>query len=393
MASPQLSESDWDRMNKLKFFGYGTVAFSGLTCLLFPMSVVKTRMQVEAARGGAGARGSSNPIVQMAHTFRHVVRSEGVGGLYRGITTVLGAALPARIVYLSVLEAAKAGVGRAAQPLELSPAQVAAVSSSGGGLAASLATQAIVVPQDVISSRMMVQGSAASSGSVAYYRGPVDAIRQIVAAEGVRGLYKGFTMSVATYAPSSAIWWGSYGTYKHLFEETLLSVRGGKRAVGGGDACAGRDATARAQGQCEGVHGAVASSAADGQGHAPGVADCGRQAAAHLTYYEGLGVQAAAGFCAGLTSGTLTNPLDVIKTRLQVLQDSGGSESGGGGKRMTIRSVASDLWRAEGVAGFTRGIVPRTANVCAWGTCMVVTYEALKTLSMRPESDVDAQQT
>ena len=193
---------------------------------------------------------------------------------------------------------------------------------------------------DVVSSRLQVQPSAAAVASTAaatgtkavYYRGPVDAVRQIVASEGVLGLYRGFTMSILTYAPSSAVWWGSYGTYK-----SLLS-----RACGG---AGGR-----------------------GSGQAP------------PSDRVDTSIQMAAGFCAGLTSGTLTNPLDVIKTRLQVL-----TTDGAHGDRPTIRSVAGGLWQQQGAAGFMRGIVPRTANVCLWGTSMVVVYESLKALSMRPE--------
>lgn len=40
-----------------------------------------------------------------------------------------------------------------------------------------------------------------------------------------------------------------------------------------------------------------------------------------------MGVQTASAVCAGLTSSVFTNPLDVIKTRLQVIQQSCGPGS------------------------------------------------------------------
>ena len=35
------------------------------------------------------------------------------------------------------------------------------------------------------------------------------------------GLYRGFTASVATFVPSSAIWWGAYGGYQKFIWQQL----------------------------------------------------------------------------------------------------------------------------------------------------------------------------
>lgn len=40
--------------------------------------------------------------------------------------------------------------------------------------------------------------------------------RHVIATEGVLGLYRGFGMSIATFVPSSGIWWGSYGAFQKL---------------------------------------------------------------------------------------------------------------------------------------------------------------------------------
>ncbi|KAJ7559668.1 hypothetical protein O6H91_04G095500 [Diphasiastrum complanatum] len=42
------------------------------------------------------------------------------------------------------------------------------------------------------------------------YHGGIDALGSILRSDGVRGLYRGFGMSVLTYAPSNALWWASY---------------------------------------------------------------------------------------------------------------------------------------------------------------------------------------
>ena len=58
----------------------------------------------------------------------------------------------------------------------------------------------------------MIQGTPEATK----YSGGIDAVRKILKVDGVRGLYRGFGMSVMTYSPSSAIWWGSYGASQRL---------------------------------------------------------------------------------------------------------------------------------------------------------------------------------
>lgn len=59
-----------------------------------------------------------------------------------------------------------------------------------------------------VSQRLMVQGYS----SHANYNGGFDVACKILKSEGIRGLYRGFGLSAITYAPSGAVWWGSYGS-------------------------------------------------------------------------------------------------------------------------------------------------------------------------------------
>ena len=58
----------------------------------------------------------------------------------------------------------------------------------------------------------MVQGTPGATK----YNGSMDAISKILKADGIRGLYRGFGMSMMTYAPSSAVWWAAYGSSQRL---------------------------------------------------------------------------------------------------------------------------------------------------------------------------------
>lgn len=50
--------------------------------------------------------------------------------------------------------------------------------------------------------------------------------RQIVQSEGIWGLYRGFGMSIATFVPTSGIWWGAYGAYQKLiWKQVQIAVK------------------------------------------------------------------------------------------------------------------------------------------------------------------------
>lgn len=55
-------------------------------------------------------------------------------------------------------------------------------------------------------------------------------------------MYRGFGLSVLTFVPSSALWWGAYGGYQKLVWQQIDKWRGGD---GTGSASQGGDVTQR----------------------------------------------------------------------------------------------------------------------------------------------------
>jgi len=80
------------------------------------------------------------------------------------------------------------------------------------------------------------------------------------------------------------------------------------------------------------------------------------------------------GLGAGVAGNSLTNPIWMVKTRMQLLADTGAGQVAYGG----YRDAVSSIYREEGVGGFYRGI---TASYwgCAEGSVQFVLYERLKT--------------
>ncbi|GMP28621.1 hypothetical protein CsSME_00004088 [Camellia sinensis var. sinensis] len=290
------TEINWDKLEKTKFFVVGAGIFTGVTVALYPVSLIKTRLQV--ASKDAGERGAFSII-------RGILRTDGIPGLYRGFGTVVTGAIPTRIIFLTALETTKAATFRLVEPFKLSKPTQAAIANGVAGMAAAVCSQAVFVSQ-----KLMVQGYSGH----ATYNGGLDVPRKVLKVDGIRGLYRGFGLSVMTYSPSSAVWWASYGSSLFLGHGTT-----------------------------------------EHEESAPSL-------------WTIVSVQAAGGIFAGATASCITTPLDTIKTRLQVM---------GHEKKLTVREVVEGLVADDGWKGLYRGLGPRFFTMSAWGTSMILSYEYL----------------
>ena len=203
MAHAQPPEVTWEQLDKRRFLQNGLVLFTSVTTALYPLTVIKTRQQADRLPPDGG----------MLSAVRKLARAEGLRGLYRGYSTVVVGTLPIRGLYLSVLEVTKARCRAWEAPAALPEALRTGAADFVAGATASCVTQCLVIPVDVISQRLMVQGSVQVGGSQpdVVYRNGWAAARGIVKTEGLAGLYRGAGASLAIFVPSSGLWWGAYG--------------------------------------------------------------------------------------------------------------------------------------------------------------------------------------
>lgn len=242
--------------------------------------------------------------------FWKILKAEGTRGLYRGF-----------MVNTFTLISGQAYV----TTYELVRKYVSCYSSNNtikslvAGGAASLVAQSITVPIDVVSQQLMVQGQGCQLTRFKLKPRKVtfgqtrDIVVQIFHADGFRGFYRGYVASLLTYIPNSAIWWPFY----HFYAERLSRL-------------------------------------------AP--VDC-----PHLL------LQAVAGPMAAATASTLTNPMDVVRARVQVEG------------RSSVMETFKQLLAEEGVWGLTKGLSARIISSLPTSVMIVIGYETLKRLSLRPE--------
>ncbi|EDL15282.1 RIKEN cDNA B430110G05, isoform CRA_b, partial [Mus musculus] len=247
--------------------------------------------------------------------FVKILRADGVAGLYRGFLVNTFTLISGQC-YVTTYELTRKFVADYSQSNT--------VKSLVAGGSASLVAQSITVPIDVVSQHLMMQrkgekmgrfqvhGNLEGQGVIAFGQ-TKDIIRQILRADGLRGFYRGYVASLLTYIPNSAVWWPFY----HFYAEQLSRL-------------------------CP-------------------------QECPHIVF------QAISGPLAAATASILTNPMDVIRTRVQV--------EGKSSIVLTFRQLMAE----EGPWGLMKGLSARIISATPSTIVIVVGYESLKKLSLRPE--------
>merc|ERR1711935_440915 len=177
----------------------------------------------------------------MAHGIRHVLRTEGYGGLYRSFPVTLAANVPYGMIMVSTNEFLKHVLSSSGSSTEFD-LHVSLMAGCGAGFVAS----AITTPLDRVKTRLQTQAMGngtygadssacrkrtecrgpmtqarylATTSSPARYVGWRDSLQSILRQEGAMGLCRGMLPRVMMHSPAVAISWTSYeGAKKYLSE-------------------------------------------------------------------------------------------------------------------------------------------------------------------------------
>ena len=254
---------EWDDLDKKRFYVIGPGLFMFVRGTIYPFNLIKTRLFMQE---------QTSIYSGMIDAFYKVVKREGFRGLFKGFPfSTLG--LISGQIYLTTYEIVRGYFS----------SYRSEVKGLIAGASATLVGQTITVPIDVVTQILMMQGQVVSTKgrqktngyvvvkNVDYIipkretiklRGSLSILKDILKKEGIRGLYRGYHVSLLTYAPSSGLWWAFYGGfYKKSKEIKLLSSEKIPIPL----------------------------------------------------------VQAVCGMSSGLLAAILTNPLDVFRTRYQVI--------------------------------------------------------------------------
>lgn len=275
-----------------------------------PLDVVKVRLQLERNRVASGDAGTGGKPPGMVRTGLNIVKGEGVTALWSGLGPSLARGFffgGARLGLYTPIKAALCGDTKPSLEMKILSG------SLSGGLAA-----AVTSPIELIKTRLQAAGAArrmavagaGSSGAAIMVEPPrssMGVIRAVVAADGVAGLWK--------------------GAMPGLIRSSILTA----------SQCATYDEVKRRVVQYSGLK-------------------------------DGLHVHLSSSMIAGLVTTTITNPIDVIKTRMFT----------GGSKYSGAIACASDVLRNDGLAGFMKGWSASYARLGPHTVIMFLTAEQLR---------------
>lgn len=183
---------EWHQLEKKKYFLFMNVYMLTTNAVLFPVELVKTRLQLQRTK--ALYKNTLDVVYK-------TVKNEGFLGLYKGFPVSQFGVLTGHI-YASSYEISRE---------QFSTLQNAARGFLAGGLAAAL-EQTFINPVDVICQRMMVEGQGERNKQRVTLRSVV-IVKRVLKEHGVFGFYRGFTASLMVEGLWSATWWASYGFY------------------------------------------------------------------------------------------------------------------------------------------------------------------------------------
>ncbi|GAP88728.1 putative solute carrier family 25 member 40 [Rosellinia necatrix] len=272
--------------------------------------------------------------------MRKISRNEGFTTLWRGLSPTLLMAIPANIIYFTGYDWLR--FNKKSPISRFSRDDLKAVTA---GSTARILAVAAVSPVELFKTRLQASAGSTATG---HLKDTVKGIREMVAENGYRSLWRGITLHLWRDVPFSGLYWLGYETVR----KGLADMRRERRGRSLSDDL-GFQSQERARSQSEENHTAV------------------------------LVDSLTAGALSGAIASMVTMPFDVGKTRTQVYQDSSKKAAASAGQALAPEegNMARLLWhifRTEGVAGLWTGWIPRTLKVAPACAIMISSYEVGK---------------
>ncbi|XP_050406183.1 solute carrier family 25 member 44 [Patella vulgata] len=295
-------------MDKRKYFPLTMLSGFCIRGLLYPVTLIKTRLQIQK---------SQTIYKGTMDAFYKISKHEGVIGLYRGFWVSCLQLFPS-VAYIGTYETIRHHLK------EHTTVKDSKSRSFIAGGCASVIGQTMSVPLDIITQHIMLLGqesSARSKTEVPLIKaidnktsnkrfGTVSAvIREVYNKNGLKGFYKGYFVSLTVFAPNSALWWFFYDTYSNLFMDVVPSN------------------------------------------------------------LPRLLIQCVAAPLAGISAAVITNPLDLIRARIQVYQTN-------------LPQTVQLLWKEERYRILVKGLSARLLQSVLFSFFIILGYETIKRFSV-----------
>lgn len=298
----------------------GAMARGLAAVIMFPIDVVKTRMQFQ--RSSALQNHNIRTYKNGIDAFFSIIREEGILRMYKGLPMKLVYITPAAAVSFTVYEQFMTNVNAELQKKNSSKVSwtLPLLTLAAGGFARVLGT-ACRTPFDILKQQLQIEGQIYGVKSKTI----MQTIKHVLQQQGLKGFWSGYSVTLLRDAPFAAIYFTSYEALKRL-QLKLLEKR---------DFATGYNKNEKTTAQ---------------------------KSAAHFI----------SGAFAGAIATLCTIPIDVVKTRLQTQSQLAEIQYNG------IADAFKKIYREEGRKAFTKGLGPRLAYIMPAAALTFTIYEKLK---------------
>ncbi|KAL4892549.1 mitochondrial thiamine pyrophosphate carrier 1 [Aspergillus ambiguus] len=189
----------------MESFIAGASAGGLATAATYPLDLLRTRF---------AAQGTERVYPSLLASVRDIAYSEGPAGFFRGCSAAVAQIVPYMGLFFATYESLRPSLA-AIPDLPFGSGDALA------GVVASVLAKTGVFPLDLVRKRLQVQGPTRSlyvHRNIPEYRGVLSTLASILRTQGVRGLYRGLTVSLFKAAPASAVTMWTY-------EESLRALQ------------------------------------------------------------------------------------------------------------------------------------------------------------------------
>lgn len=186
------------RLSTAELLWVGTLAGLFQTIITYPLETVRTRLSVGPEQG-VQYKGIVDCVRQM-------VRTEGVGGLYKGLAATIISGAPYTGIQMTTYELLQRNTPGNRDSL---------VWQMLNGALAGLAAQTVMYPGDTVRRRMQNNGAG---GAERVYKNTWHCTKMIWAQEGIRGYFRGAWTNTVRCLPGASIQFAAYELMKKALD-------------------------------------------------------------------------------------------------------------------------------------------------------------------------------
>lgn len=192
--------------SSIESFISGAGAGSVATTVTYPLDLLRTRF---------AAQGTEKVYASLLSSLGDIARDEGPRGFFRGVGAANVQIVPYMGLFFATYEALRLRIGQMNLPFGSGDATA--------GILASISAKTAVFPLDLVRKRLQVQGPTRAKyihRNIPEYRGVYRTLSTILRKEGIRGAYRGLTVSLVKAAPASAV---TMWTYERVLKLLMQS--------------------------------------------------------------------------------------------------------------------------------------------------------------------------